>query len=165
MTGPFELDPDLAKELGLVTNAWSHLESNLTTLFCILSKLEMHVAAAIFDLFKSTPTQREALLRLAHLSPRTGPHMETIKTLLKDYQKLAERRNEVAHNPFGVREQAVYIMLKTKGKPGRYGIPYDTRNISSSEIKTLREDVSEFMDRLMLLNLALIEDAKQTALL
>jgi hypothetical protein len=105
MTGPFELDPDLARELGLVTNAWSLLECNLTSLFSILAKVEMHTGAAIFDLFKSTVTQREVLLRLANLSPRAKPHLETIKNLLKDYQKLAERRNEVAHNPFGVREQ------------------------------------------------------------
>jgi hypothetical protein len=155
MKGPFEVDPDLAKELGLATNAWSHLEYNLTTLFSILAAVEIHTAAAIFDLFKSTVTQREVLLRLAKLSPRAKPHVETISTLLKDYQKLAERRNEVAHNPFGAKAQTVYIMLKTKGKPGPLGIPYDTRDISSSEIKEIRKDIELFMMRLTVLNFTL----------
>jgi hypothetical protein len=98
-TGPFDLDTDLAQELGLMTNAWSLLECNLMSLFCILAKVEMHTGAAIFDLFKSTVTQREVLLRLANLAPRAKPHLDVIKALLRDYQKLAERRNEVAHVP------------------------------------------------------------------
>jgi hypothetical protein len=119
MAGPPEKDIHLAAALGRATGAWAMLEGVLTLLFAVLTKLNMGTASAIFDLLKSTAQQREVLVRMSKFSPRaTDEHRATLRGLINEYGQLAERRNEVMHNPYGwadAAETSVFIALKTKG--------------------------------------------------
>lgn len=145
MKGPLEADEKLAAALGRATGAWSHIEYLLTILFCVVTKLDLHMAAGIFDFFKSTRTQGDVLKRVAKLSTvATDDQREFLATLLKEYEGLAQRRNEVAHNPYGWTDETntnVYLMLKTKGTPTEEGIPYKTRTIEAKELDKLTSDI------------------------
>lgn len=131
------------------------MESNLTILFAMITKLDLNMAAAIFDFFKSTPTQRDALKRVAKLSKEVSPEQRTLlNEVMKEYEGLAQRRNEIAHNPYGFQDTTqtkVYLMLKTKGLPGPEGIPYMTRLIEVGEIDQLTADIHALRVKLLAL--------------
>ena len=155
MPGPLQSDKELAASLGRATGAWALLESMLTMLFAVIVKIDLRIAVAIFDFFKSTPTQRDVLVRVAKLMPHvTDTHRAMLADLMTDYQDLAKRRNEIAHNPYGWmdKEQTkAYVMLKVKGAPMPDGFPYTTRTISRDEIEELTRDIDLFRMKLMIL--------------
>jgi hypothetical protein len=145
MNGPLQTDEKLAAALGRATGAWAHIEYLLTVLFSIITDLNINMAAAIFEMFKSTHSQADVLNRVAKLSTRIADgYRDGLKEILKDYIALAARRNEIAHNPLGwedIENTKVYIMTKTKGVPGPDGIPYRRRSISEDEINALTNDI------------------------
>ena len=155
MYGPIQADEKLAAALGRLTGAWSLTELNLTILFSVLTKLDLNMAAAIFDVFRSTHTQTTVMNRVARVSDVVSDDQrQTLKQLMADYGRLAEKRNEVVHNPLGwtdATNTSVYLMLKTRGVPGPEGIPYRTRLLSIAEIDGLTHDLATFHLRLMAL--------------
>ena len=146
MTSPLKADKELAAALGRMTGAWSHIEVLLTMLFMLLTRMPFILAAGIFDFFRNTHMQSRVLKRVAELGT---VYNETNRALLKEvlgeYQALADRRNELAHNPFGWSEpetlSGLYVMNKTQGKPGIDGIPYQTRPVTVQEIDQLTADI------------------------
>jgi hypothetical protein len=153
MASPLQADKELAAALGRATGAWALLESMLALLFAEITKLDFATAVAIFDFFKSTPTQRDVLLRVAKLSPRVDePHRAMLVELMSDYQALAKRRNEIAHNPYGWADQEqgqAYIMLKDKALHAPGVFPYTTRNVTKEEIDKLTDDIDLFRFKLL----------------
>jgi hypothetical protein len=61
---------------------------------------------------------------------------------MKEYQNLAEERNQLLHNPIGVGDE-LYIMLRDK-LPQRGAIPYRTEPISIELIDDLSSRISVF---------------------
>lgn len=145
MPSPLEVDADLAAALGRVVGAWSHIEFKLTLIFSALAEVEPHLGAGIFDFFKSTSTQNDVLRRMATLSPRSTPTLRAqLKSAMAEYVRLAPRRNEVAHSPFGWDDEetdAIYLMQKTKGMPSEQGIPWSKRPVSINELDALRNEI------------------------
>jgi hypothetical protein len=142
---PLDDDPELAAALGRVVGAWSHLEYHLTILFAVYAQMDMNMAAAVFDFFRSTPTQVEVIRRVIQLSSRSSDERRVaLSTPLKTYERLAKQRNSVAHNPFGWLDpdgREPYLMEKTKGIEGPDGIPYRKRPVTIAELNALREEI------------------------
>jgi hypothetical protein len=63
-----------------------------------------------------------------------------LNSLLKEYQSLADERNQLIHNPIGMGEE-LYIMLRDKAPPPD-AIPYKTEPISIDQIDDLSERIS-----------------------
>ena len=145
MGAPLDDDAELAAALGRMVGAWSHLEYRLTVLFAMLTEMDLNMAAAVFDFFKSTSTQIDVMRRVSRLSPRaTDKSRASLGTALKTYQRLAPLRNALAHNPFGwddPEQTDVYIMEKTKGVPGFDGLPYRKRQITVEKVNDLRAEI------------------------
>lgn len=147
MPSPLDEDVRLAAALGRVTGAWSHLEYHLTWIFSILTGLnDIWMAEAIFSVYKSVPTQRDVLKRVAKLSPSiSDPERETLSKILKEYLDLATRRNQIAHNPFGKNDDGLYVMVRDRGS-GR-DIPYRPEPISVDILEALESDVRALVTR------------------
>ena len=146
MGAPLEDDPELAAALGRMVGAWSHLEYLWTLQFAKFTGMGLNMAAGVFDFFKSTRTQCDVLRRLGNISPRSSEEIrEGLKITLKLYQELADRRNKLAHNPFGWmggEGREIYIMEKTKGTPGPNRIPYRRTPIKAEDLDNLRDDIN-----------------------
>lgn len=154
MAGPLA-DDELAASLGRATGAWALLESMLTMLFSVIVKIDLTLAVAIFDFFKSTPTQRDVLVRVAKLMPHVkDAHRSMLANLMRDYQDLAKRRNEIAHNPYGwmdKEETKAYVMLKIKTLPPPDGFPYSMEPVSREKIEQLTHDINVFRMKVFVL--------------
>jgi hypothetical protein len=127
--GPVDENTELAAAIGRCSNNWAHAESRLTILFCILSGTDLTTGVIIFSQFRATRAQSDVLKRLGKLSPLMTPERaELLNDLLKEYQSLAQERNQFIHNPIGIGEE-LYIMLRDKA-PARGSIPYKTEPVS-----------------------------------
>jgi hypothetical protein len=149
MGAPLDDDPELAAALGRMVGAWSNLEYLWTLQFAKFTGMELNMAAGVFDFFKSTRTQCDVLRRLGKISPQSSDEIrEGLKIALKLYQELADRRNMLAHNPFGWTtgdEPELYIMEKTKGVPWPDGIPFRRTPIKVEDLNDLRDDIQVLM--------------------
>jgi hypothetical protein len=119
----------------------------LTLIFQKATGMDGNVAAAVFDFFRSTHTQRRVLLRVVSISGRFNEwETNLLNNLLKDYLVLAEKRNELAHNPFGWKDvndpESLYILQKEHGVKSSDGIPYTTRPITAQEINDLTTEIN-----------------------
>jgi hypothetical protein len=141
--GPVDTNIELAAAIGRCSNNWAHAETRLAILFCLLSKTDLTTAVTIFSFFKATRMQSDVLKRLGKLSPLMTPEkFERLTDLMKEYQSLADERNQLLHNPIGMNEE-LYIMLRDKSpQPGT--IPYRTEAISIEIIDDLSGRISVF---------------------
>jgi hypothetical protein len=152
--GPVDNDIELAAAIGRCSNNWAHAESRLTILFCILSRTDLTTGVIIFSHFKATRVRSDVLKRLGRLSTLMTPErLELLNSLLKEYQSLADERNQLIHNPIGMGEE-LYIMLRDKA-PLPDAIPYKTEPISIDQIDDLSERISTFNLKATILNRAM----------
>jgi hypothetical protein len=155
---PLEADEKLAAALGRMTGTWSHLECLLTLIFQKATGMDGNVAACIFDSFRNTHTQRNVLLRVVAISNRLNDwETALLKDALKSYIALADKRNALAHNPFGWTNvndpKSLYIMQKQHGWKSEDGIPYTACPITTEEIQALTKEI-DFL-RLRMLAIAM----------
>jgi hypothetical protein len=153
--GPVDENIELAAAIGRCSNNWAHAESRLTILFCILAGTDLTTGVIIFSHFRATRAQSDVLKRLSKLSPlMTPPRLELLNDLLKEYQSLADERNQLIHNPIGRAEDELYIMLRDK-TPLSGSIPYKTEPISIELIDDLSMRISTFNLKALILNQAM----------
>jgi len=144
---PLEADEKLAAALGRMTGMWSHLEYMLTLIFQKATGMEGNVAAGIFDFFRNTHTQRNVLLRTVAISNRFNEwETSLLNKVLKSYVALAEKRNALAHNPFGWKDvndpESLYLMQKVRTVKAGQDIPYTTRTVTTEEINVLTKEIN-----------------------
>jgi hypothetical protein len=144
---PLEADEKLAAALGRMTGTWSHLEFILTLIFQKATGMDAVMASGIFDFFRNTHTQRRVLLRtVAHSNRFSEWETNLLRDALKSYIELAEKRNALAHNPFGWKDQndpeSLYIMQKQHGVKSEGGFPFTSRPITTEEINALTEEIN-----------------------
>jgi hypothetical protein len=141
--GPVDNNIELAAAIGRCSNNCAHAESRLVIIFCLLSKTDLTTAVTIFSSFKATRTQIDVLKRLGKISPlMTAEKFELLADVMKEYQRLADERNRLLHNPIGMNE-ALYIMLRDNS-PDPGAIPYKTEAISIEAIDDLSSRISGF---------------------
>jgi|SoiMethySBSTD1v2_1073268.scaffolds.fasta_scaffold290011_1 hypothetical protein len=143
---PLDADEKLAAALGRMAGMWSHLEFMLAMIFQKATGMDGNVASGIFDFFRNTHTQRRVLLRIIAISNRfTAWETNLLKDVLKSYVALAEKRNALAHNPFGWKDvndpDSLYLMQKAHGTKSGDGIPYTTRPVTTEEINALTREI------------------------
>jgi hypothetical protein len=137
---PVDDDPVMASAIGRCSNAWTHCEAILTRIFASLTGLELKTAVIIFSAFRATRTQSEVLQKLIRLGDFPKNLSDQLAADLKLYQQLAERRNELLHNPIGRSvENQIYIMLRAPQREG--DIPYFAKPIEPAEIDNLADQI------------------------
>jgi hypothetical protein len=148
--GPVDENNDLAAAIGRCSNNWAHAESRLAIIFCLLSKTDLTTAVIIFGFFKATRMQSDVLKRLGNISPLMTPEkLALLNDLMKEYQSLADERNQLLHNPIGMGDE-LYIMLRDRlPQPG--AIPYKTLPISIEAIDGLSNRISVFNLKVLIL--------------
>lgn len=151
MGNPIDDDDELAKWVGRVAGHFALAESHVELIFLTLLGTTWARSSAVFSFYKSTSTQRDAILRLAAVSrPEFVPRL---KTTLQKYGALATRRNEFLHNPFGWDSAAtpptIYKMIRRHG----HEKPFWRKPVTIEDAKTLVADIQALETELMLLGL------------
>lgn len=142
MNTPVDDDPALAASIGRATAHWSLVELQVQTMFWHLLDTPLQVAVAVFSFFKTVRTQRDVLVRLAKIAFKDHPAgVEAVRTTMKSYVALSERRNALIHAPFGLdgkeNPPSLYKMLRaTEGE-----FPYRTEPISTPAIDALTDEI------------------------
>jgi len=95
--------------LGKVAHAWNHLHEELGKVFCAVTNADLSLGMAIWHSLKSDRSQREilkgALASAAQSEDWNREHpgaADGILDLLKEVDKLADRRNNAIHAPCDV---------------------------------------------------------------
>lgn len=159
MANPIDDDDRLAMAIGRAVSHWAHAEMHLASVFARITGLSLTMAVTIFQMFRSVRTQRECLSTVAKVSTNCEESdTATLASILADYEKLAKKRNEIAHNALGwhgADERKLYRVKRERvDKPDAF--PYSPVFFSVEEVEALTVEVKSLVRRISKFNESLI---------